>query len=74
MNFDSAKLKEFLTIMRDHGIESGELDGFKFVFGSTGRIPLDTTPETPEARYEQLKQALLEANKEQDEIESWSAS
>lgn len=72
MNFDAGLLKQFLSIMREHGVDSGKLDNFEFKFGvdTLPRTPL--LPETQEERLDKLKQALLEANKEADDVENWS--
>lgn len=76
MNFDSTKLREFLAIMKESGVDSGSMDGFTFKFGidlSANSKP-QPLPESPEERYEYLKEQLIQANKEELEIENWSAS
>lgn len=77
MDFNPAKLREFLTIMQENGVESGCLGSFQFQFrpdvaaNQSSGTPL--VPETPQDRYELLKQTMKDAEQEQLELEQWSA-
>lgn len=73
MEFDPTKLREFLTIMREFHVDKCEFSGIKIEFKLDSTPAAPFTPETSQDRLERIKGEFINASRDAETDELWSA-